>query len=76
VSGAVIKLTLAEVQSGHDRQKWAEGLILQLPRDHDGRNSWLLNFGTGPEAAMLRSCRPSGSGIPFNEETRAAQTTR
>lgn len=26
--------------------KWAEDLIRQLPADHDGRNSWLLNFGT------------------------------
>ena len=42
-----ILLTPAEVQSGHDRVKWAQGLIEQLPGDHDGRNSWLLNYGTG-----------------------------
>ena len=41
----VIHLTPAEVQSKHDRVKWAEGLIRQLPETHDGRNSWLLNFG-------------------------------
>ena len=27
--------------------RWAEDLIRQLPADHEGRNSWLLNFGTG-----------------------------
>jgi hypothetical protein len=26
--------------------KWAEGLIRQLPENHDGRNSWLLNHGS------------------------------
>lgn len=26
--------------------RWAEDLIRQLPADHDGRNSWLLNYGT------------------------------
>lgn len=41
-----IQLTSAEVQSGFDRVKWAEGLIRQLPESHEGRNSWLLNFGT------------------------------
>lgn len=41
-----IQLTPAEVQSGLDRVRWAEGLIKQLPEDHDGRNSWLLNYGT------------------------------
>jgi len=37
-----------------DGQKWAEGLILQLPATHDGRNSWLLNHGQGHEAVALR----------------------
>lgn len=41
-----IQLTPAEVQSGLDRVRWAEGLIKQLPENHDGRNSWLLNYGT------------------------------
>jgi hypothetical protein len=44
----------AEIQSQSDRVKWAEGLILQLPADHEGRNSWLLNYGRGPEADSLR----------------------
>ncbi len=40
-----IALTPEEVHSGMDRVRWAEGLIKQLPEDHDGRNSWLLNYG-------------------------------
>lgn len=39
-----LKLTPAEIQSGHDRVRWAEGLIRQLPETHGGRNSWLLNY--------------------------------
>lgn len=41
-----IQLTKAEIQSGFDRVRWAEELIRQLPEDHDGRNSWLLNYGS------------------------------
>ena len=63
-----IKLTGAELQSGSDRVNWAEGLILQLPKEHDGRNSWLLNYGTSEEAVALREKR----GLPFNEEARSA----
>ena len=43
----IIILNKAEIQSGHSRVKWAEGLIRQLPKDHDGRNSWLLNYANG-----------------------------
>lgn len=46
-----------EIQCGSDRQSWAEGLISQLPKDHEGRNSWLLNFGKGKEAKRLRRSR-------------------
>jgi len=42
-----IVLDAAEVQSGVDRVRWAEGLIRQLPETHDGRNSWLMNYGKG-----------------------------
>lgn len=41
-----IPLTKAEIQSGHNRVQWAENLIRQLPTGHNGRDSWLLNFGT------------------------------
>lgn len=40
-----IKLTPHEIQSNFDRVKFAEGLIRQLPENHDGRNTWLLNYG-------------------------------
>ena len=52
-----LKLTAAEKQSGYSRQRWAEGLIVQLPADHDGRNSWLMNYGVGEEATKLRAER-------------------
>lgn len=45
----VITLTPAEIQSGHDRVQWAENLIRQLPGHHEGRNSWLKNYGAKPE---------------------------
>jgi len=47
----------AEIQSGLSRVKSAEGLILQLPTTHDGRNTWLLNYGVGEEAQKLRADR-------------------
>jgi hypothetical protein len=64
-----IRLTAAEIQSGSNRQKWAEGLIKQLPLDHDGRNSWLLNYGVGREAKLLRKKR----GIKFIKKFDAAE---
>jgi hypothetical protein len=64
-----IKLTTAEVQSRSDRVAWAEGLILQLPADHDGRNSWLLNFGRKTEAVDRRERR----GVRWIEETQSAE---
>ena len=60
--------TVGEIQSGLDRQKWAENLIQQLPAEHDGRNSWLLNYGAGSEAQALREDR----GIGFMPNFRAA----
>jgi len=40
-----ICLSKAEIESGLSRVKWAELLIKQLPEEHEGRNSWLLNYG-------------------------------
>jgi len=39
-------LSKAEIESGLSRVKWAELLIKQLPEKHEGRNSWLLNYGS------------------------------
>jgi len=54
----IIKLNAHEIQSGSSRVKNAEGLIKQLPVNHDGRNTWLLNYGTGEEAIEIRKARP------------------
>lgn len=45
-----IPLDPHEIQSGSTRVDWAEGLIKQLPEEHDGRNSWLLNYGSDAAA--------------------------
>lgn len=60
-----IKLSKEEIQSGLDRVKSAEGLILQLPKEHDGRNTWLLNYGFRKEAKELRTKR----GLKINKKT-------
>lgn len=44
IAASTISLTPAEMQSGLDRVRFAELLIRQLPEDHDGRNTWLLNY--------------------------------
>lgn len=49
-----IRLTKAETQSGMSRVRWAENLIRQLPEGHDGRNSWLGNYGVGTESDAIR----------------------
>jgi hypothetical protein len=51
-----------------DMQKWAEGLIVQLPDTHDGRNSWLLNHGLSSEADRQRA--------EYNARMQAAQNPR
>jgi len=65
-----IKLTNSEISSGSSRVTHAESLILQLPKTHDGRNSWLMNFGTGEEAIKLREKH----GIKWIEDTMSAET--
>ena len=65
-----IKLSLAEIQSKYNRVNHAEGLIEQLPKDHDGRNTWLLNYGIKSEAIRIRRNR----SINFNQKTQSAKT--
>ena len=50
-----IKLSKMEIQSNHNRVAQAENLIKQLPDDHDGRNSWLMNYGTSLTAQDIRT---------------------
>ena len=59
-----IKLSKFEQQSGFDRVKTAEMLILQLPRNHDGRNTWLMNYGISDEADFIRD----NDAIRFREQ--------
>ena len=49
-----IKLNKVEIQSNVTRVDHAEGLILQLPDNHEGRNTWLHNYGKGEEAVNRR----------------------
>lgn len=56
-----IELSELELRTGIDRLRWAEGLIRQLPADHEGRNSWLLNFGSGEPDDAEVSAPPSRS---------------
>lgn len=52
---ACIRLRPYEIQSGLDRVRWAEGLIRQLPDNHDGRNAWLANYaGDKHDADKIR----------------------
>lgn len=37
------------------QRSWAQTLIEKLPDGHEGRNSWLINYGVGPEADWLRT---------------------
>lgn len=69
-----IYFTINEIQSGLNRQKHAENLIIQLPEDHDGRNTWLLNYGEGEEAKKLREqyTAKTGKKIFFSEFHNAA----
>jgi len=63
-----------------DGMRWAQGLIEQLPPTHDGRNSWLLNHGTGDESDWLRAeharyneaCRNWRQGQPSPERRQYA----
>jgi hypothetical protein len=64
-----IKLTKVEIKSKLSRQNRAEGLILQLPNDHGGRNSWLLNYGIKEEAQKLRKEK----GLKFKKKYQACE---
>jgi len=63
--------TLCEVQSKHSRVAQAENLILQMPINHDGRNTWLMNFCVGEAAKRFRADR----GLHWVRETEACETT-
>lgn len=68
----VIHLTGAEKQSGYDRLNFAEDLIRQLPENHEGRNTWLLNYSNREDANRMRADR----GIKWDVYYQAAETVK
>lgn len=62
--------TQAEKDGAWTRVSWAENLIRQLPVTHEGRNSWLLNFGVGFSASLSRQIK----GLTWDTASRAAST--
>lgn len=64
----IIKLSSAEIQSGLTRVRNAEGLIVRLPKEDEGRNTWLLNYGTGAEAINIRE-RNNHRNLIWDEAT-------
>jgi len=64
-----IQLTDAEIQSGLDRQRFAENLIILLHPEHDGRNTWLMNYGSGQEAERVRKAYKGDHKLTWNENT-------
>lgn len=67
-----IKLSKFELQSGLNRVRYAENLILQLPDTYEGRNTWLINYGISKEAKKLRKKR----NIKFIKKTQSAKTIK
>jgi ribosomal protein S17 len=64
VAPVVTEIPVATIPKVHHDEAmcWAERLIMQLPQTHDGRNSWLMNYGsvdtevlTDPEAVSVLS---------------------
>ena len=68
----VIHLTGAEEQSGYDRLTFAEDLVRQLPENHEGRNSWILNYSNREDANKMRDDR----GIKWDAYHQAAETSK
>lgn len=50
----IVCLKETDIRSGDNPMLYAERLIKQLPMNHDGRNTWLLNHGVSEEAFELR----------------------
>lgn len=65
----IVKFNEAELQSNLNRIKNAEALISQLPITHEGRNTWLLNYGVSEEANNRRKLK----GINWDNKTQSAE---
>lgn len=64
--GEVARLLKADDQM----RQWAQRLIAQLPADHDGAASWLMNHGRGERTEQLRRYWEKLSGRKFSKESR------
>ena len=64
-----IKLNEVEIRANFSRVEYAEKLIQQLPKEHDGRNTWLLNYGILQEAKDLRRAKK----LKFDSETQSCE---
>ena len=67
-SEAII-LNAHEIQSRFSRVRHAQGLIMQLDKNHDGRNTWLLNYGINEESIAKRKKRD----LEFVENTQSCE---
>jgi hypothetical protein len=65
----VIVLNNVEQRSKLTRVLSAEHLIQQLPKEHQGRNSWLLNYGVEEESIQMRVSR----NLLFDETTQSCE---
>lgn len=54
----------ALIDGKYDPLRWAEGLIKQLPENHEGRNSWLLNHGHDNRKPEKRTFNLNGVELP------------
>lgn len=63
-----IVFTSQEQTSGYNRIRFAEDLIRKLPLHHEGRNTWLINYGSSEEANVLRQIweERTGEKVPQN----------
>lgn len=51
---ATILDLISRLEEAEKALAWAQGLIEQLPPNHEGRNSWIMNHGVGPTTEELR----------------------
>lgn len=67
-----IEFNESEIRSNLNRIEFAEMLISQLPNNHDGRNTWLLNYGKSEEAVEKRK----QGNFEFDERTQSCELTK
>jgi hypothetical protein len=56
--------TIQASQQSKSLLQRAEGLIKELPQQHQGRNNWLISYGESAEAIALRKTQSSKNSDP------------